>query len=180
VAPASDCNPVYGASIGRGSFKFATGQWTTVSERVKLNTPGKADGELELFANGKSVVNISGLILRDSAAGKMRGIQMQTFFGGVYNLNAFMASLTTWCRIPPPVLDAEGPGRLLLRLFRRDHRKALNDTQRQHTIITVSDAERPQTLHSLHIIIVFPPHLSLFLEFSVLLILMCLTTLTYN
>jgi hypothetical protein len=82
VAPQSDCNPTYGASVGRGAFKFPTGKWTTVSERVRLNAPGKADGELELFVNGKSVISVNGLILRDSAAGKMRGIQMQTFFGG--------------------------------------------------------------------------------------------------
>jgi len=82
VAPQSECNPTYGASVGRGSFNFPTGQWTTVSERVKLNDVGKANGELELFVNGKSVINVPGLILRDSAAGRMRGIQMQTFFGG--------------------------------------------------------------------------------------------------
>jgi hypothetical protein len=82
VAPQSDCNPTYGASIGRGSFHFATGAWTTVSERVRLNDVGQANGELELFVNGKSVINVKGLILRDSASGKMRGIQMQTFFGG--------------------------------------------------------------------------------------------------
>ncbi|KAF5387146.1 hypothetical protein D9615_001995 [Tricholomella constricta] len=82
VAPQSDCNPTYGASVGRGAFKFASGQWTTVSERVRLNDVGKANGELELFVNGKSVISVSGLILRDSSAGRMRGIQMQTFFGG--------------------------------------------------------------------------------------------------
>jgi len=82
VAPQSDCNPTYGASVGRGSFRFARGAWTTVSERVRLNSAGKADGELELFVNGKSVINVKGLILRDSAAGRMRGLQMQTFFGG--------------------------------------------------------------------------------------------------
>lgn len=82
VAPQSDCNPTYGASVGRGSFKFATGAWTTISERVRLNDVGQANGELELFVNGKSVVNVSGLILRDSDAGRIRGMQMQTFFGG--------------------------------------------------------------------------------------------------
>ncbi|KAG5641804.1 hypothetical protein DXG03_004170 [Asterophora parasitica] len=82
VAPQSDCNPTYGASVGRGAFQFAAGQWTTVSERVRLNDVGKANGELELFVNGKSVISVSGLILRDSSAGRMRGIQMQTFFGG--------------------------------------------------------------------------------------------------
>lgn len=80
--PNSDCNPTYGASIARGSFHFKPGQWVTVSERVKLNTPGGEDGELELFVNGVSVINVSGLILRDGDAGKMRGLFMQSFFGG--------------------------------------------------------------------------------------------------
>ncbi|KAG6918569.1 hypothetical protein DXG01_013370 [Tephrocybe rancida] len=82
IKPVSDCNPVYGASVGRGSFDFKAGAWTTVSERVRLNDVGKANGELELFVNGKSVINVSGLILRASSSGKIRGIQMQTFFGG--------------------------------------------------------------------------------------------------
>ncbi|KII89387.1 polysaccharide lyase family 14 protein [Plicaturopsis crispa FD-325 SS-3] len=82
VKPMSDCNPTYGASVGRGSYSFTPGSWTTVSQRVKLNDAGQANGEIELFVGGKSVVNVDGLILRDSAAGRMRGIQMQTFFGG--------------------------------------------------------------------------------------------------
>ena len=80
--PNSDCNPEYGASIGRGKFTFPTGQWTTLSERVRLNDEGQANGELELYVNGKSEIKLTGLILRDGGAGKMRGIQMQTFFGG--------------------------------------------------------------------------------------------------
>ncbi|KAF8898265.1 hypothetical protein CPB84DRAFT_1780750 [Gymnopilus junonius] len=74
VPPLSDCNPTFGASVARGSFHFAVGAWTTISER--------ANGELQLFVNGKSVINVGGLILRDSAAGRIRGMQMQTFFGG--------------------------------------------------------------------------------------------------
>ena len=82
IAPASDCNPTYGASVGRGAFSFPTGAWTTISERVRLNDVGQANGEIQLFINGKSVINVGGLILRDSAAGRIRGMQMQTFFGG--------------------------------------------------------------------------------------------------
>ncbi|CAK5278319.1 unnamed protein product [Mycena citricolor] len=80
--PNSDCNPTYGDSISRGAFTFKTGAWTTVAERLKLNTPGQADGELELFVDGKSVINVAGLVIRDKAAGQIRGIQAQTFFGG--------------------------------------------------------------------------------------------------
>ncbi|CAE6469313.1 unnamed protein product [Rhizoctonia solani] len=41
------CGSDYGASLGRGSFYFKTGQWNYVAQRIKLNTPGKADGELQ-------------------------------------------------------------------------------------------------------------------------------------
>ncbi|KAG6864411.1 hypothetical protein C0991_009704 [Blastosporella zonata] len=82
IPPFSTCNPTYGASVGRGAFNFVAGGRTTVSQRVRLNDVGKANGELELFANGESVINVSGLILTDSSAGRIFGIQMQTFFGG--------------------------------------------------------------------------------------------------
>eukprot|EP00753_Platysulcus_tardus_P009270 PLAT192.1.p1 GENE.PLAT192.1~~PLAT192.1.p1 ORF type:complete len:405 (-),score=-20.81 PLAT192.1:387-1502(-) len=82
VAPKSECNPTYGASVARGSFTFATGAWTTIGERVRLNDAGQENGELELFANGESMFKVGGLVLRNSDAGRLRGIMMQTFFGG--------------------------------------------------------------------------------------------------
>ncbi|KIJ63338.1 polysaccharide lyase family 14 protein [Hydnomerulius pinastri MD-312] len=82
VPPYSECNPSYGASVGRGAFSFQSGQWNTVSQRVRLNDVGQANGELELYIEGQSVINVGGLVLRDSEEGKIRGIQMQTFFGG--------------------------------------------------------------------------------------------------
>ncbi|KAJ7905776.1 hypothetical protein B0H14DRAFT_2327333 [Mycena olivaceomarginata] len=82
VAPESDCNPTYGASVGRGSFTFPKGQWTTVSQRVKLNDVGETNGEMQLFVNGESVIDVKNIVLRNSDAGRHRGIQMQTFFGG--------------------------------------------------------------------------------------------------
>jgi hypothetical protein len=50
---------------------------------VKLNDVGKANGEFQLWADGESVINVSGIIIRDASAGRIRGIQMQTFFGCV-------------------------------------------------------------------------------------------------
>ena len=82
IPPYSTCNDVYGASVGRGSFDWATGGRTTIAERVRLNDAGQANGELELFADGKSLFTVGGLVLRDSSAGRIRGMQMQTFFGG--------------------------------------------------------------------------------------------------
>jgi len=82
VRPSSTCNAAYGDSVGRGAFKVTPGQRATLSQRVRLNDVGQANGELEVFMNGQSVINVKGLVLRDSAAGRIRGIQMQTFFGG--------------------------------------------------------------------------------------------------
>ncbi|KAF7319461.1 hypothetical protein HMN09_00284700 [Mycena chlorophos] len=80
--PHSVCNPTYGISIGRGQFNFTPGEWTTVSERVRLNTAGQADGEMEVFKNGESVINATGLVIRGNDAGRIRGMHMETFFGG--------------------------------------------------------------------------------------------------
>ncbi|THU85385.1 hypothetical protein K435DRAFT_783350 [Dendrothele bispora CBS 962.96] len=68
VPPESHCNP--------------TRKWTTVSQRVKLNDAEEANGEMELFVGGDSVIKVTGLEIRDSDKGRMRGIIMQTFFGG--------------------------------------------------------------------------------------------------
>lgn len=83
VPPLSDCNPDYGNSVGRGAFNFKAGTRYYVATRVRLNDHGKANGEIQLWANGESVINVSGLILSDSSEGRIRGIQMQTFFGYV-------------------------------------------------------------------------------------------------
>lgn len=34
----------YGLSFGRGNFNWNAGGWNTIEERVRLNTPGQADG----------------------------------------------------------------------------------------------------------------------------------------
>ncbi|KAJ3487085.1 hypothetical protein NLI96_g3771 [Meripilus lineatus] len=82
VPPFSTCNDVYGASVGRGSFTWKTGARTMIGQRVRLNDVGKANGELEMFVDGQSVVNVGGLVLTNSTSGRIRGMQFQTFFGG--------------------------------------------------------------------------------------------------
>ena len=84
VAPKSECNPTYGASVGRGSFTFAAGKPTRVTMRVRLNDAGKENGELQLWSNGKSVVNVDGLVIRNSDKGRIYGLMVQTFFGGTF------------------------------------------------------------------------------------------------
>src|SRR5216684_8547009 len=85
VPPYSTSNPTYGTSVGRGSFSFQPGEWTTVTQRMRLNDASQENGELELFVNGQSRINVSGLVLRSSEAGRIRGMQIQTFFGGGFS-----------------------------------------------------------------------------------------------
>lgn len=72
----------YGNSVGRGTWNWTPGKWMTVVQRIKLNTPGKADGESEVFINGKSVLNVGGITWRTKEAAVARGVQMQIFHGG--------------------------------------------------------------------------------------------------
>lgn len=53
---------------------------------MRLNDVGIVNGELELFVNDQSEIKASDLVLRSSKAGRIRGMQIQTFFGGVFSL----------------------------------------------------------------------------------------------
>ncbi|ESK85255.1 polysaccharide lyase family 14 protein [Moniliophthora roreri MCA 2997] len=64
-SPGSVCDSTYGISIGRGSFYWAPGGWTCVSQTVMLNTPGKQDGCFTLDVNGKRVIDRCDLLYRD-------------------------------------------------------------------------------------------------------------------
>ncbi|ORY34647.1 hypothetical protein BCR39DRAFT_513823 [Naematelia encephala] len=75
------CNSDYGDSVGRGSFTWTSGEWTTVAMRIKLNDGSQANGEQQLWVNGESVLNLSGLVFGTSET-KIYGIMAQTFFGG--------------------------------------------------------------------------------------------------
>lgn len=89
--PNSVCDATYGISVNRGSYTFTPGGWTTVAERVKLNDAGQANGEIELFVNGKSVIKVSGIIIRDADKGRVQGMQVQSFFGGEFVPNSLRA-----------------------------------------------------------------------------------------
>ena len=69
--------------VGRGSFTFTPGKWTTVTQRLKLNSPAsEPNGEQQLWVDGRSVMDLSGLRIRTTDETKIYGIMAQTFFGG--------------------------------------------------------------------------------------------------
>lgn len=101
IPPESHKNPDYGFSVGRGAWKFPKGTWTTIAERVKLNNVGEADGEVQLWIDGVSVIHATELILREDAESHVKGMHFQTFFGG--ELSVFLAGHLrpgSWVTIP--------------------------------------------------------------------------------
>lgn len=84
VPPQSIQNTDYGFSVGRGAFNFtkAVGNWLAVSTRIRLNTVGENNGEVDVYIDGKKVIQVRGLELRCTAEGRIQGMHFQTFFGG--------------------------------------------------------------------------------------------------
>ena len=80
VPPRSIQHPDYGFSVGRGAWRFETGKWTTVAERVRMNAVGvaKVDGLFEkalrsLGVEAREVVMVGDSWDRDVVpAGKAR------------------------------------------------------------------------------------------------------------
>lgn len=68
------CNPDYGYSLGRDTFQFKTGAWTTVRQVLTLNTAGKQDGNLVVYVNGKLVMQEKKLVFRTKSSGRVVGI----------------------------------------------------------------------------------------------------------
>ncbi|MGK7870507.1 polysaccharide lyase [Falsiroseomonas sp. E2-1-a20] len=71
-----------GDSIGRGSWGFARGRWVALAQEVILNTPGREDGVVRVWADGRLVLEHQGLVLRRDATTLVEGVVFSTFFGG--------------------------------------------------------------------------------------------------
>jgi hypothetical protein len=82
IPPFSFCNPQYGSSLGRGAFKFKTGEWTAVSQTITLNTLGKKDGKFSVSCNGEEVISFDRVSWQSNTKVPFVGIDFETFFGG--------------------------------------------------------------------------------------------------
>lgn len=72
----------HGTSIGRGNWRFQPGTWQHLEQVVVLNQPGKANGQIKVWLDGKKVLTKNGLTFRTTNALKIEGILFSTFFGG--------------------------------------------------------------------------------------------------
>jgi hypothetical protein len=72
----------YGASVDRGAFTFPKGKWVSLAQRLKLNDPGQANGEQELFVDGVSKIKHTDVQIRGTDDVRIQGVMAQSFFGG--------------------------------------------------------------------------------------------------
>jgi hypothetical protein len=72
----------HGTSLGRGCWTFPAGLWTSIRQRVQLNTPGTADGRVTVWQDGRLVLDKGGLQFRTVPQLQIDGVFFSTFFGG--------------------------------------------------------------------------------------------------
>ncbi|BAY20906.1 hypothetical protein NIES2100_06500 [Calothrix sp. NIES-2100] len=72
----------YGTSIGRGKWQFQKGKWHHIEQLVVLNQPNQNNGQVQVWLDGKQVLNQKNLTFRTTDKLKIEGIFFSTFFGG--------------------------------------------------------------------------------------------------
>ncbi len=71
-----------GISLERGAWRFPRGKWTRLEQEVVLNTPGKQDGVVRVWVNGKLRMEKTGLVYRTTPDVTISGVMAHVFFGG--------------------------------------------------------------------------------------------------
>lgn len=67
----------------RGEWRsLRPGRWTSLEIRVRLNTPGAHDGEIDCWFDGERACEVRNLRFRDVSTLKIDNIFFSTFFGG--------------------------------------------------------------------------------------------------
>ncbi|MDW3211992.1 MAG: hypothetical protein R8N23_19135 [Reichenbachiella sp.] len=76
-----DMKEKYGEGVYLNA-KFVTGQWHTITQHVKLNSPGNQDALIEVWFDGKKVGEKRNFSLREGNLGLIDSFYFSTFHGG--------------------------------------------------------------------------------------------------
>ena len=73
----------YGASVGRGLYRFPLDRWVSVDLEIKVNDPGQPNGIARLWIDGRPVIAQDDIVYNASNSGARKGgLMFSTFFGG--------------------------------------------------------------------------------------------------
>ena len=103
----------HGTSLGRGCWQFTPGAWTTLRQRIQLNTPGLDNGRITVWQDDHLVLDHSGLQFRTTDELRIQGLFFSTFFGGddtswatPTDQHTDFAAFTLTTNTPPPDIPA--------------------------------------------------------------------------
>ncbi len=95
---------VYFDDDGR-SVSFQPGTWHRLVQRVRLNTVGRRNGEVEIWMDGRQVVDVTDLEFRTADWG-IDTLYFSTFFGG--NSSKWYPTRTSYARFDDFVVSTSG------------------------------------------------------------------------
>jgi hypothetical protein len=73
----------YGSDLGLGLWHFqADGRWHVISQHLHLNTPGSANGYIDVTYDGALVAHLTGITFRTDTTTHTDSLMFSTFFGG--------------------------------------------------------------------------------------------------
>lgn len=72
----------YGTSFGKDNWRFQPGVWHHIEQQVTLNQPQSSNGSIQVWLDGRQVLNQNDLLFRTSDRLQIEGIFFSTFFGG--------------------------------------------------------------------------------------------------
>ncbi|EJD05556.1 uncharacterized protein FOMMEDRAFT_145058 [Fomitiporia mediterranea MF3/22] len=110
AVPGTVVDSSYGYSVGRGAFTWPSAEWVAVVERLKLNAIGKTNGEIDLWVEGKKVISLADVTLREEANATIQGFHFQTFFGGSTSDWASPKTQKAWFADVSGAVISSGPG----------------------------------------------------------------------
>jgi len=73
----------YGTRLATGAWHWkADGGWHLVTEHIRLNTPGRFNGVIDVTYGGRLVAHIGGLLFRTTPNLRIDSLFFSTFYGG--------------------------------------------------------------------------------------------------
>lgn len=72
----------WGQSISLGDLRFETGKWYEIRQRIRVNSIGKKDAQMQVWVNNQMLLNKQNFRLRVGDAGQVDSMYFSTFFGG--------------------------------------------------------------------------------------------------
>ena len=85
---------VWGTALGKNLWSYSTGVWHHLTQKIKLNSPGKRDGQVQVWLDDELVYSNHEMTYRYDEELLIDGILFSTFFGG--NNPAFASSKDTF------------------------------------------------------------------------------------